>query len=295
MLKDHMVDGSVRFIVQNGEGYTPPQYGSLPQIGIYSMNETPDNVETSNENDTLREEYDFTFAVESDTQYYNEDYEGNQDQSNNGQYQHQMNIHNWLLGNRQRMNLQYLFHDGDIIDDEPNLQEWQQADAAYQKLDQSRFPYGVLAGNHDVGHLNGDYSNFGKFFGEERYASNPWYGGSYPNNRGHYDLISVDGIDFIMIYMGWGIGDDEIQWMNDVLEQYPERKAILNFHEYLLASGGLGEEPQRIHDEVVVAKNENVCMVLSGHYHNAKTRIDTFTNEDGSTRNVYNMLFGIRD
>ena len=201
-----------------------------------------------------------------------------------------MNIHNWLLGNRQRMNLQYLFHDGDIIDDEPNLQEWQQADAAYQKLDQSRFPYGVLAGNHDVGHLNGDYSNFGKFFGEERYASNPWYGGSYQNNRGHYDLISVDGIDFIMIYMGWGIGDDEIQWMNDVLEQYPERKAILNFHEYLLASGGLGEEPQRIHDEVV-AKNENVCMVLSGHYHNAKTRIDTFTNADGSTRNVYNMLF----
>ena len=78
--------------------------------------------------------------------------------------------------------------------------------------------------------------------------------------------------------------------MNDVLEQYPERKAILNFHEYLLASGGLGEEPQRIHDEVV-AKNENVCMVLSGHYHNAKTRIDTFTNADGSTRNVYNMLF----
>ena len=290
VLKDHMVDGSVRFIVQNGEGYTPPQYGSLPQIGTYSMNETPDNVETSNENDTPREEYDFTFAVESDTQYYNEDYEGNQDQSNNGQYQHQMNIHNWLLGNRQRMNLQYLFHDGDIIDDEPNLQEWQQADAAYQKLDQSRFPYGVLAGNHDVGHLNGDYSNFGKFFGEERYASNPWYGGSYQNNRGHYDLISVDGIDFIMIYMGWGIGDDEIQWMNDVLEQYPERKAILNFHEYLLASGGLGEEPQRIHDEVV-AKNENVCMVLSGHYHNAKTRNDTFTNADGSTRNVYNMLF----
>ncbi|MFR2836373.1 MAG: hypothetical protein ACLTCI_06785 [[Clostridium] nexile] len=87
------------------------------------------------------------------------------------------------------------------------------------------------------------------------------------NNRGHYDLISVDGIDFIMLYMGWGIGDEEIQWMNDVLAQYPERKAILNFHEYLLASGGLGEEP-RIYDEVV-SKNENVCMVLSGHYHNA--------------------------
>ena len=103
---------------------------------------------------------------------------------------------------------------------------------AYKKLDVAKFPYGVLAGNHDVGHLNGDYSNYTQYFGENRYLSNPWYGGSYKNNRGHYDLISVDGIDFIMLYMGWGIGDEEIQWMNDVLAQYPERKAILNFHEY---------------------------------------------------------------
>ena len=89
-----------------------------------------------------------------------------------------------------RMNIQYLFHDGDIIDDEPNIQEWEQADAAYKKLDVAKFPYGVLAGNHDVGHLNGDYSNYTQYFGENRYLSNPWYGGSYKNNRGHYDLIS---------------------------------------------------------------------------------------------------------
>ena len=120
--------------MQNGEGYTPPQNGDIPEIASYAMNETPDNVETHNQNDTPREDYDFTFAVESDTQYYNEDYDGNTDQSNDGQYQHQMNIHNWLLGNRQRMNIQYLFHDGDIIDDEPNIQEWEQADAAYKFL-----------------------------------------------------------------------------------------------------------------------------------------------------------------
>lgn len=289
-LKDHLSNGNVNVIVQNGEGYTPPQYDNTSQVAAFSMNETPDNVATSNENDTPRSEYDFTFAVESDTQYYNEDYDGNSDQIVDGVYQHQLNIHNWLLGNRQRMNIQYLFHDGDIIDDEPNTKEWQQADEAYQKLDNALFPYGVLAGNHDVGHLNGDYGNFAQYFGESRYAGNAWYGGSYQNNRGHYDLITVGGIDFIMVYMGWGIGDEEIAWMNEVLAQYPERKAILNFHEYLLASGGLGEEPQRIHDEVV-AVNENVCMVLSGHYHNAKTTIDTFTNADGTTRNVYNMLF----
>lgn len=291
MLKDHIADGKVKVIVQNGEGYTPAQYAVGQEYSnSRSINITSSTTPTHNVDDIPREEYDFTFAIESDTQYYNEDYDGNADQGNDGIYQHQLNIHNWLLANRVRMNIQYLFHDGDIIDDEQNQKEWEQANAAYALLDSAGFPYGVLAGNHDVGHLNGSYNNYTTYFGEARYASNPWYGGSYENNRGHYDLITVGGIDFIMVYMGWGIGDEEIAWLNDVLAQYPERKAILNFHEYLLASGGLGEEPQRIYDEVV-AVNENVCMVLSGHYHNSKTRIDTFTNADGSTRTVYSMLF----
>lgn len=276
-VKNHLVNGKVRIMVQNGEGYAPLQY-------------EPTGENAQNVDETPRTNYAFTFAVESDTQYYNEQYDGNPSQDVDGKYQYQLDIHNWLIANRERMNIQYLFHDGDIIDDEPLLPEWQQADAAYKLLDQAGLPYGLLAGNHDVGHLEGDYTNYSTYFGEQRYAQNPWYGGSYKNNRGHYDLMTIDGIDFIMLYTGWGIGDEEIEWMNQVLAQYPERKAILNFHEYLLASGGKGEEPQRVHDEVV-AKNENVCMVLSGHYHNAYTTVDEFARQDGSTRKVYNMLF----
>src|SRR5699024_676371 len=121
------------------------------------------------------------------------------------------------------MNIQYMFHNGDIIDDEHLIPEWENADAAYRMLDEAGLPYGVPAGNHDVGHLNDHYTNLWRYFGEQRYSSNPWYGGSYQNNRGHYDLITVGGIDFIMLYMGWEIGDEQIEWMNDVLAQYPER------------------------------------------------------------------------
>ena len=122
--------------------------------------------------------------------------------------------------------------------------------------------------------------------------SNPWYGGSYKNNKGHYDLVSAGGIDFIMVYMGWGIGDEEIEWMNDVLARYPDRVAILNFHEYLLASGGLGTDPQEVYQRVV-APNENVKMVLSGHYHSAQKTVSQVRHGcDGvADRNVVNMLF----
>lgn len=157
------------------------------------------NITTSNENDLDRNSYDFTFAIESDTQYYNEDTSDNTHIV--CKYEHQLNIHDWLLANRSRMNIQYLFHDGDIVDDVDMISQWENADAAYKKLDEAVLPYGVLAGNHDVGHLTGDYTNYGTYFGEDRFINNKWYGESYKNNRAHYDLISVDGIDFIMMYV----------------------------------------------------------------------------------------------
>lgn len=286
LLKNHLKDNKVKVMVQNGEGYTPAQY----EEGTPADPSENTTITTSNENDVDRNTYDFSFALESDTQYYNEDTPDNPDII--GKYEHQLNIHDWLIANRPRMNIQYLLHDGDIIDDVDMISQWKNADAAYKKLDDAGLPYGVLAGNHDVGHLTGDYTNYGTYFGEDRFKNNPWYGESYKNNRGHYDLITVGGIDFIMMYVGWGVSDEEIEWMNDILKKYPERKAILNFHEYLLASGGLGEEPQRILKEVV-ATNPNVSMVLSGHYHNAQTVINEFDDDgDGvNDRKVYQMLF----
>lgn len=287
-LKDHIENGKVKVMVQSGEGYTPVQY----EEGAAALPSDNPNVKVANEKDTPRNQYDFTFAVESDTQYYNEDYVGNPQKDVDGKYQYQLDIHDWIIANQPRMNIQYLFHDGDIIDDAPLIPEWENADNAYKKLDDAGIPYGILAGNHDVGHLSGDYTNYCKYFGASRYENRPWYGGNNQDNRQHYDLISVGGIDFIMLYTGWGIGDEEIDWMNEVLSQYPERKAILNFHEYLLASAGLGEEPQRVYDEVV-SKNPNVCMVLSGNYHNAQTVVSHFDDDgDGiAERNVYQMLF----
>lgn len=89
------------------------------------------------------------------------------------------------------------------------------------------------------------------------------YGGSYKNNRGHYDLISSNGNDYIMLYMGWGITDQDIAWMDQVLKKHPDRMAILAFHEYLLVSGNRSPIGEKIFKEIV-KPNPNVVMVLSG-------------------------------
>ena len=109
----------------------------------------------------------------------------------------------WIRDQRDPLNIQYVFHTGDIVDDSKDKQ-WNRADTFMRVLDQHQIPYGVLAGNHDVRHKDGHYREYGRYFGAKRFEDKPYYGESYQNNRGHYDLISAGGNDYMMVYMGWG-------------------------------------------------------------------------------------------
>ena len=271
--KDHVEDGRITVLVQHSEGFTTPGQSTRgDQVPPYSGKGV-----------TPRDRYDFTVAWESDTQYYNQ---------NPDFYPHQRAIHDFLVTQRSNLDLQFLMHTGDIVNDWDQPAQWQRADAAYRDLDEARIPYSVLAGNHDVGHHRNDYGAYGQWFGQQRYAGNPWFGGSLQNNRGSYSLVSADGIDLMVVSMGWGAGDQQIRWMNRVIGEHPERKVIINLHEFMLTTGGLGPIPQRIMDEVVTP-NANVIAVGSGHYHDAYTRTDEMDDDgDGvADRTVYSMLF----
>lgn len=270
---DHVRDGRITVLVQHSEGFTTAgQSQRGDQVPAYSAKGV-----------TPRDQYDFTVAWESDTQYYNQ---------NPDFYKHQRAIHDFLLAQRSHLDLQYLMHTGDIVNDWDQPAQWERADVAYRDLDDAGIPYSVLAGNHDVGHHRNDYGAYGRWFGEARYADKPWYGGSHENNRGSYNLVSADGIDLMVVTMGWGAGDAQIRWMNRVIADHPERKVVINLHEFMLTTGGLGPVPQRIMDEVVTP-NANVIAVGSGHYHDAYTRLDEMDDDgDGvADRTVYSMLF----
>lgn len=238
------------------------------------------NVMVQDQIPMTNDEYDFSFVWMSDTQYYSQSYP---------------NIYgtmvNWIKDNQVEQKIKYVIHTGDLVDKAYDEAQWNVADASMKVLDDANIPYGVLAGNHDVGHQTNDYSEYWKYFGADRFANQPTYGGTYDNNRGHYDLISSNGNDFIIVYMGWGLADDEIEWMNQVVKQYPERKAILAFHEYLLVSGNRAPIADKVYEKVIVP-NKNVIAALSGHYHDAELKVDAIDDDgDGvADRNVYQML-----
>lgn len=225
-------------------------------------------------------QFNYSFVWMSDTQYYSKSYPLIYQQ-----------MTQWIASQKDSMNIKYVFHTGDIVDKSTKNAQWANADLAMKTLDTANVPYGVLAGNHDVNHIDYNYKPFGKYFGEKRFSDRYYYGGSYQDNRGHYDLISEKGNDFIMLYLGWGIDDDSLAWVNDILKKYPDRKAILNFHEYLQASGERSSTGDIIFNKVV-KPNSNVIAVLSGHYFGSATLIDNMDdNNDGITdRKVYQML-----
>ncbi|MFK7693177.1 discoidin domain-containing protein [Paenibacillus sp. HJGM_3] len=204
-------------------------------------------------------EYDFSFVWETDTQYYSQKYPNIFETMNR-----------WIADNKDAKKIKYVIHTGDLVQNWNQEDQWQVADQSMKILEGAGIPYGVVSGNHDVNHLVNDYEYYWKYFGRDRFAGKPGYGGDMQNNRHHYDLISAGGMDFVILYLGvYGrIDQPTIDWANGVLSQYKDRYAIVGTHVYIDAAGKYGLNGKDMMEKIV-APNENVIMTVNGHYHGA--------------------------
>jgi len=222
----------------------------------------------------------YTIAWLSDTQHYSRKYPLI--------YEEQTRF---LAEQAERLNLVYTVHTGDLVHNREDEKQWAIADGAMASID--HLPYGVCAGNHDVGSDadDVDYSNYGTYFGEARFADKPWYGGSYQNNRGHYDLIDAGNTAYLFVYLGYHIDRDAIDWANGIFRAHPNRMGVLCVHSYFDTDLKLTDQGKLLHDGIV-AKNENVYLVLCGHRYNSSC-VPTDFDDDGDgilDRTVLQMI-----
>nr|WP_319488653.1 lamin tail domain-containing protein [uncultured Caproiciproducens sp.] len=275
--KDHTSNGKAVLLVQCLTNGTTPEINSDEK----AVTETA-SAGSEWDGSSVPENYDFSFAWETDTQYYSESFPYHYDQMNQ-----------WIVDNRKNLDIRYVMHTGDLVDDVDMTGEWVNADHSMNIFDKAGMPYGVLGGNHDVFAGAEGYGNYWKYFGEDRFKDQPYYGGSYKNNLGHYDLLTENGQDFIILYMSWDVYTNEIEWMNQVLAQYSDRKAIIALHRYtnVAAADNLLDYTGKLVQKEVVAKNKSVIAVLNGHYHGASIQTDSFDdNNDGTPdRTVYQI------
>jgi len=224
----------------------------------------------------------FSIAVIPDTQYNTEESHG----GSNALFESMIQ---WVLANREKENIVYLTHVGDITnmgDREP--EQWEKAAAAIYPLEKPLpglphgLPYGLAIGNHDQHPsqfaATGKTEYYNRYFGVDHFKGRDYYGGHFgEDNDSHYDLISVAGLDLIVIYIEYDAFDEQQDAMNDwavgLLQQYPDRKAIIVSH-YILGfnpvagsnvagQAPFGKQGQRLYDRIKT--QPNVFLMLCGH------------------------------
>ncbi len=199
----------------------------------------------------------------------------------------------WIVENKSPNNIVFVSHLGDIVQNNDYFEtEWKVADIAMRMLD-GIIPYGILPGNHDM-QFGGTAQFYTKYFPASRFSENPWWGGSFNENKNNYQLITAAGDDYIFINLQYCPPDSAIDWANEVLSDFSDRKAILATHSYLFSDGSRMGHCQEKSDgdntgfdiwKKVIRKNTNIFLTLSGHIPGAFRRVDQV---DG--RVVYQLL-----
>jgi hypothetical protein len=220
---------------------------------------------------------EFTIIVLPDTQHYSEAFPAvftSQTQ--------------WIVNNKAARNIVFVTHEGDIVEHNNLLSEWQAANASMSLLD-GVVPYGMGPGNHDQ-----PTTLYNQFFPYTRYQNQPWYGGHFQNlNDNNYQLFSGGGIDFVIVHLQFCPPVAAVTWASSVLQAHPNRIGIMTTHGYLDGAaqrtvGGCAST-QYLWDGLAVP-NPNLHFMLSGHVHTESRRTDIVHGHP-----VYQMLADYQD
>ena len=241
---------------------------------------------------------DFTLIELPDTQYYTSNLVG-------GSPAIFMAQTAWIAANRAVRNVAYVGHVGDIVqsgENGGNPAEWMAGDSAMRVLEDpvatglpEGLPFGVSAGNHDIG--PGGNPSFNQYFGVSRFAGRSYYGGHYgADNNNWFNLFSAGGLDFIVVGIGlqWTLDPAVMWWADALLTKYSDRRAIVMSH-WILDPGPpvtFCDIGQTIYDGL--KSHSNLILMICGHNVNEARRSDTYNGHTIHTvmANYQNLAHG---
>jgi hypothetical protein len=220
-------------------------------------------------------DYDLAIAHITDTQYLTESYPD--------VYARMVS---WIATNAEGRKIEFATHTGDIVEnwvdpeqtDERARREFELASAIQAILDDAEMPNSVLPGNHD-NKRGADNSLFNEYFGPDRYAGMPEYGGSIApgDNRANFSTFEASGARFLMLSLPYAYGEEEMVWAQQVVTSHPDHNVVISTHEHVMPltlegmahRAGSNRWTSRGDElwERVIAPNRNVVVVLSGHFH----------------------------
>lgn len=203
----------------------------------------------------------------------------------------------WVANQREALDIRFVSHYGDLVQNGDQLVEWAVADQAMATLDQDDIPYGTSAGNHDItptGTFGEPYipQFYQSYFGPQRFAGRSWYRGTSPSGMSSWQVFNGGGLEFLALHIECDGALDELVWAQGVLDANRDKPVMLTTHRYLqdaedytagvpvVPSGRYpsiwyaietpytpnGLESNEIFDWFV-RRNPNVFLVNCGHFH----------------------------
>jgi hypothetical protein len=143
----------------------------------------------------------------------------------------------WVVDQREALDIQFVSHYGDLVNNADQPFQWINADAAMDRLDAAGMPYGVCPGNHDflssgsVGQSPIPQSYLDNF-GPARFAGRPWYGAS-PSGMSSYQFFSAGGMEFLAVHLECDTPVRELTWAQEIIDANRDRPVMLTTHRYL--------------------------------------------------------------
>ena len=237
----------------------------------------------------------FTLPVLPDTQFYSR-YSAAQFVPKYGTNPFEVQTQ-WIVDNQEALNIPFVAHVGDVVDQQWVPGEWDAAEKAMKILEDGDVPYSVIPGNHDVENQGArssaanSYYYLNKFSASamQRQAGNTLIG-TFQNGVSSAYRFEAEGHDWISLAIAWNASDDTIVWAQSILDANPGVPVILTSHAVI----GISDDQETAIDwaygellwDKLVSKNDQIILTVNGHFHGSTFR--TRANNAGNP--VYQVL-----
>jgi hypothetical protein len=197
----------------------------------------------------------------------------------------------WIVDEKDERNILYVVQTGDAVENGFSDWQWKNFDVCYDQF-KEELPYIAIAGNHETGMKRHSYVGYLS----RRNVSEIPRRYSFERGRAAYATLRAGGIDFLIIGAGWDSELMSVDWMNEILRQYPDSVAILLFHGYIQTNGTYTVVGKKMFEQVV-KPNPNVKLVLCGHVLGTAVRFeDVDDNGDGTPdRRVTALMYNYQN
>ena len=185
---------------------------------------------------------------------------------------HMTTLYDYIVENVEDKKIKHVAGMGDITNDDYDF-EYEVACEEFKRMD-GLVQYSLVRGNHDK------EAGFEKFLGVNSnycdYSSQ--YKEYYKNSTNTVHEFSAGNLDYLVLVLDFGAGDDVLEWASDVVEAHPYHNVIVSTHGYLDRNGFL-IRPSSSGSNVnhggynegvdlwgkFVSQHENIVLVLCGH------------------------------